>query len=83
MISVSAKNVAFRLAIGKQMIDKNTNRKAEAAASDAISKKLREYYDTLAEEAIPERFLDLLDKLDEADKAHGAQTRQGGDRNGN
>lgn len=34
-----------------------------------ISRKLREYYDSVQEETIPDRFLDLLEKLDEAEEA--------------
>ena len=34
-----------------------------------IPKKLKAYYDSLQDEAIPDRFLDLLEKLDEAEKA--------------
>lgn len=33
-----------------------------------ISGKLRELYDSVREEAIPDRFLDLLEKLDEAEQ---------------
>ena len=34
-----------------------------------IPKKLREYYDSLQEEAIPDRLLDLLERLDQAERA--------------
>jgi hypothetical protein len=34
-----------------------------------IPKRLREYYDSLQEESIPDRFLDLLEKLDLAEQA--------------
>lgn len=34
-----------------------------------IPKRLREYYDSIQEEAIPDRFLDLLEKLDLAERA--------------
>ena len=34
-----------------------------------IPKKLRQYYDSLQEEAIPDRLLDLLEKLDQAERA--------------
>jgi hypothetical protein len=33
-----------------------------------IPKKLKEYYDSLQEEAIPDRFLDLLERLDMAER---------------
>ncbi len=32
-----------------------------------ISRKLRELYDAVQEEGIPDKFLDLLEKLDEAE----------------
>lgn len=32
-----------------------------------ISRKLRELYDTVQDEGIPDKFLDLLEKLDEAE----------------
>ena len=32
-----------------------------------ISRKLRELYDAVQDEGIPDKFLDLLDKLDEAE----------------
>lgn len=34
-----------------------------------IPKKLKAYYDSLQDEAIPDRFLDLLEKLDRAEQA--------------
>jgi hypothetical protein len=34
-----------------------------------IGRKLREYYGAVENEPIPDRFLDLLEKLDEAEKA--------------
>lgn len=39
-----------------------------------IPKKLKEYYDSLQEEAIPDRFLDLLEKLDQAERAAVRET---------
>ncbi len=35
---------------------------------ETITLKLREYYDAVEDEGIPDRFLDLLEKLDEAEK---------------
>ena len=34
----------------------------------SISKKLREFYDAVQEEGIPDRFLDLLERLEQAEK---------------
>jgi hypothetical protein len=33
-----------------------------------IPRKLREYYDSLQQEAIPDRFMDLLERLDMAER---------------
>lgn len=40
-----------------------------SGAYSEIPKKLKAYYDSLQEEAIPDRFLDLLEKLDRAEQA--------------
>lgn len=49
---------------------------AEPQINDAsrlfISRKLKELYDTVHEEGIPDRFLDLLEKLDEVERKSGA-----------
>jgi len=34
----------------------------------SISRKLREFYDAVQEEGIPDRFMDLLERLEEAEK---------------
>lgn len=41
-----------------------------------ISRKLHQLYETVREEEIPDRFLDLLEKLDEAEKASGRETSE-------
>lgn len=38
------------------------------APNASISRKLREFYDAVQEEGIPDRFLDLLERLEEAEK---------------
>lgn len=38
-------------------------------SSELISKKLRELYDSVADEGVSDRFLDLLERLDQAEKA--------------
>ncbi|MCC0038252.1 MAG: hypothetical protein H6893_04525 [Brucellaceae bacterium] len=43
-------------------------RGGKAAVEDAISRRLRDFYDSVADEPIPDRFLDLLEKLDQAEK---------------
>lgn len=35
---------------------------------DHITQKLREFYDQVQDEAIPDKFLDLLERLDEAER---------------
>lgn len=35
----------------------------------SISRKLREFYDAVQEEGIPDRFMDLLEKLDDAERS--------------
>lgn len=47
----------------------------------AISSRLKQFYDSVADEGIPDRFLELLDKLDEAEKA--AKLKQGQASDGN
>jgi hypothetical protein len=54
------------------MKDNQTRGRAKPALTGAyaeIPKKLKAYYDSLQDEAIPDRLLDLLEKLDEAEKA--------------
>ncbi|MEZ5840771.1 MAG: NepR family anti-sigma factor [Hyphomicrobiales bacterium] len=43
-----------------------------------ISRKLREFYLSVQEEAIPDRFLDLLERLDEAERAQADATGASG-----
>ena len=50
----------------------NFNDLEEAGVSGPVGeipKKLRQYYESLQEEAIPDRLLDLLEKLDRAERA--------------
>ncbi len=54
------------------MKDNQTREKASPEFSGAYSeipKKLKAYYDSLQDEAIPDRFLDLLEKLEQAEEA--------------
>lgn len=41
-----------------------------------ISVKLRALYDSVQDEAIPDRFLDLLENLDKAEKAAAGKTKR-------
>lgn len=40
-------------------------------SSEMISSKLKELYDSVYEEGVSDRFLDLLERLDEAEKNAG------------
>ena len=46
-------------------------------ANEKISRKLKELYDSVQDEGIPERFLDLLERLDAADEAARAAGKVG------
>jgi hypothetical protein len=50
---------------------------ASDGAGDTISRRLREYYEAVKDETIPDRFLELLERLDEADQAHKSRTHRG------
>ena len=47
---------------------RTTSSESFAGPYGEIPKRLKEYYDSLREEAIPDRFLDLLEKLDRAEQ---------------
>lgn len=48
-------------------------REGEWDPNDAISQKLKAFYTMTEQEAIPDRFLDLLEQLDEAERASKQQ----------
>lgn len=50
---------------GPQPIDPN----------EQISRKLRQFYDGVREQEIPDKFLDLLEKLDEAERKMAETTK--------
>lgn len=52
------------------------NSKTDNVAGTTVSRKLREYYESVMEEAIPDRFLDLLEQLDAADRAQSEKKKQ-------
>jgi hypothetical protein len=43
-------------------------RPGSVSPNASISRKLREFYDAVQEEGIPDRFLDLLERLDHAER---------------
>jgi hypothetical protein len=45
------------------------------APNASISRKLKEFYDAVQEEGIPDRFLDLLERLEEAENAQKLSTK--------
>ena len=51
----------------KKQVD-DTSSDGGLAASDAITRKLRSFYSSVQDQGIPERFLDLLEKLDDAER---------------
>ncbi|MCX2723960.1 NepR family anti-sigma factor [Roseibium salinum] len=53
------------------------NKRFGAAGPDPnsrISQKLRELYRSVEQEPVPERFLDLLEQLDQAEESNAAKT---------
>ncbi|OLP52330.1 hypothetical protein BJF91_24055 [Allorhizobium taibaishanense] len=44
---------------------------APADMHGTISSKLRQFYNAVQDEGIPDRFMDLLERLDAAEKASG------------
>lgn len=46
-----------------------------AAFHPGVSAQLREYYQSVQEEGIPERFLELLERLDMAERQAGENTQ--------
>jgi Anti-sigma factor NepR len=45
-----------------------------SSQSDAVGQRLRDFFSAIEDEGIPERFLDLLDKLDAAENAATKQS---------
>jgi hypothetical protein len=43
-------------------------KRGNPVVSKAVSGKLKAYYDEIAKQDVPDRFMQLLDKLDEQDK---------------
>lgn len=56
--------------------------KQPSKVGDSISNRLKEYYASVENEPIPEHFLDLLEKLDEAEEKSksGSADGKSGDR---
>ena len=60
-----AKNKDRAFSPGKKA-EKMTSVAAKPEVSDLIAQRLRKYYDAVAEQPVPDRFLDLLSQLDAA-----------------
>ncbi|TDQ67093.1 hypothetical protein ATL17_1100 [Maritalea mobilis] len=52
----------------KNGVHLNGNAAGSADGSEMISEKLKQLYDSVCDEGISDRFLDLLEKLDAAEK---------------
>ena len=61
----SIKNKDRAAKLGKT-IEKMTPVAAKPEVSDLIAQRLRKYYDAVAEQPVPDRFLDLLSQLEAA-----------------
>ena len=48
---------------------------AGRTAQDAIGRRLREFYDEVVNEPVPDDFMDLLSKLDRSDEETGNDSR--------
>jgi len=49
----------------------NNGDRPDHGASDAIASRLKQYYKSVEAEPIPDQLLDLLEKLDEAERSGG------------
>ena len=50
-------------------LETNQLRPGAVQPNASISRKLREFYDAVQDEGIPDRFMDLLERLEQAEKA--------------
>jgi hypothetical protein len=56
-------------------VQTHQQRPGSTSPNASISRKLREFYDAVQDEGIPDRFLDLLERLDEAER-NAAMSKQ-------
>ena len=54
-----------------QSVDRARPQGADASVEKAIGNRLRAFYDEVAKEPVPDRFVDLLRRLDEQDASKG------------
>ncbi len=55
---------------------KSAGKSSDPGVQSAIGKRLKAYYDDVASEPVPDRFLSLLDALDEAESASKTSGRK-------
>lgn len=58
-----------------QETDASTNQPTDLGSTSAIGRRLKAYYDDVASEPVPDRFMSLLDKLDAAEAK--SRTKEG------
>jgi len=61
----------------KRPMQTQANHTQNAEAARAISRRLKAYYDSVQEQAIPDRFLDLLEQLDNAERKASQMEKSG------
>lgn len=54
-----------KLKEGQMTVDDSPGKKDDSVVSSAIGKQLKKLYDNVAEEPVPDRFTDLLKRLEE------------------
>jgi len=54
-----------------QSVDRARPQNADGSVEKAIGNRLRAFYDEVAKEPVPDRFVDLLRRLDEQDGSKG------------
>lgn len=57
-------------------VNKSAGKVTDPGVHSAIGKRLKAYYDDVASEPVPDRFLSLLDALDEAESASKTSGRK-------
>lgn len=55
----------------------SSSQPADLGSSSAIGRRLKAYYDDVASEPVPDRFMSLLDALDAAEAKSKSETKEG------
>lgn len=53
-------------------VKSSSTRSFKGDASDAIGSQLKQYYKSVEQEPVPDHLLDLLEKLDQAERSGGS-----------